>query len=433
MSPGETPRRGFNGSVPGPTLRIRPGDTLAITLDNALDRPTNLHTHGLHVSPEGNSDNPFRMVAAGKWADYDIVVPADHPTGTFWYHPHHHGMVAEQVFNGLLGAIIVADDHEPDVDRDRVMIVSDTTLTSDGQVPASHMEVMQGREGQLVLINGVVNPRIELSPGTIEGWRMLNACTSRYLDISLDGHTLGLLGRDGQGLTAARDIEHLFMPPGSRADLLVRALADGTYAVRTTSVDRIRPGQGMGMGMGMDGSQLSRAMVLATVAVTSNPASTSSAATPASAARPTGASGWPDWDRSLRDLTGAGVDAQRRVTFTMGMGGTGGGMFEIDGRVFDPQRVDVSARLGTVEEWTIANTSVMDHPFHLHVWPFQVTDAPDHDPGGPPDWRDVINVPAAGQVTVRVPIETYAGTTVYHCHILDHEDLGMMGMIRVTA
>ena len=136
-----------------------------------------------------------------------------------------------------------------------------------------------------------------------------------------------------------------------------------------------------------------------------------------------------------RDLRGLAVDGRRRITFTMGMGmgmGMGGGMtFGFDGREFDPTRLDQQVALGAVEEWTLANTSPMDHPFHLHVWPMQVVDAPDADPSGRPDWRDVVIVPARGQVTVRIRFDDFGGRTVYHCHVLDHEDHGMMGTIEV--
>jgi FtsP/CotA-like multicopper oxidase with cupredoxin domain len=136
-----------------------------------------------------------------------------------------------------------------------------------------------------------------------------------------------------------------------------------------------------------------------------------------------------------RDLRGTEPVARRRLLFSMGMGGGagGGGMggmrFLIDGREFDPDRVDQEVTLGSVEEWTIANSSPMDHPLHLHVWPMQVV-ARDGTAVDEVTWQDVVNVPAGGEVTVRVAFETFPGRTVYHCHILDHEDLGMMGVVR---
>ena len=125
----------------------------------------------------------------------------------------------------------------------------------------------------------------------------------------------------------------------------------------------------------------------------------------------------------------------RTLELAMGMGngammGGGGSMmgFTIDGKSFDPARTDIAVSSGVVEEWTIRNTSPMDHPFHLHVWPFQFVDGP--EPGG---WKDTVNVPANSELRIRIPFTGIVGRTVYHCHILDHEDLGMMGVIDVAG
>ena len=401
---------GYNGTTPGPTLVVRPGDVLRVRLENALDATTNLHTHGLHVSPEGNSDNVFRAAEPGTSADYEYRVPADHPAGTFWYHPHHHGMVAAQVFGGLFGALLVTGPDEPDVARERVIVISDTTLTSTGDVASvSHADAMLGREGELVLVNGRQRPRIALSAGTTERWRVVNACASRFLDLRLDDHTWGLLGYDGQGLHAPLDRESVLLAPGNRADLLVRPTGTGSTTLRTLAVDR----GGMGM---MGGSATSGEVELATVDIGAGGPGTGS-----------GAAAWP----TLEDLRSAPVDGRRTVTMTGGMGmGMGGMEFGFDGRTFDPARTDQELVVGTLEEWTIRNATMMDHPFHLHVWPMQVLDAPDVDSAGPPDWRDTVIVPAGGQVTVRVAVRDFGGRTVYHCHVLDHEDMGMMGTVR---
>jgi FtsP/CotA-like multicopper oxidase with cupredoxin domain len=110
--------------------------------------------------------------------------------------------------------------------------------------------------------------------------------------------------------------------------------------------------------------------------------------------------------------------------------GMGNGEFVIDGKSFDEQRIDYTAKLGTTEDWVITNNSMMTHPFHIHVWPFQVVSV--SDGSTPPEgWYDTINIPAMQSVTIRMPINDFDGKTVYHCHILDHEDLGMMGVINV--
>ncbi len=402
---------GYNGTSPGPTLSVRPGDVLRVRLQNDLATATNLHTHGLHVSPEGNSDNVFRSIGPGEAADYEYEIRGDHPTGTFWYHPHQHGTVADQVFGGLFGALLVTRADEPPVGRDRVLVVADTTLTGSGEVArVSHDDAMLGREGKLLLVNGQAQPRIEVTAGTIERWRVVNTCVSRFLDLRLDGHTWGLLGYDGQALHDPTDRESVLLAPGNRVDLLVRAGDTGTFALRTLGHDR----GGMAM---MSGSAASPEATLASVSVTG------SSGGPANLA-------WSSPGAAAQDLRSAPVDRSRSISMTGGMGmGMGGMEFGFDGRTFDPMRVDQRLTLGTVEEWTITNETMMDHPFHLHVWPMQLVSAPGSDPAGPPDWRDVVIVPAHGQVIVRVPVRDLGGRTVYHCHILDHEDLGMMGVV----
>jgi FtsP/CotA-like multicopper oxidase with cupredoxin domain len=127
---------------------------------------------------------------------------------------------------------------------------------------------------------------------------------------------------------------------------------------------------------------------------------------------------------SVTDLRGANHDARREIAFTMGMGGM---TFGFDGRAFSAERTDQRLSAGAVEEWTIRNPTAFDHPFHLHVWPMQVIDDDGRRPEAP-EWRDVVNVPSGGAVTVRFLVDI-AGRTVYHCHILDHEDAGMMAVV----
>jgi FtsP/CotA-like multicopper oxidase with cupredoxin domain len=414
----------YNGSVPGPTLHLRPGDHLGIDLVNHLDQPTNLHIHGLQVSPQGNSDNPFVMVNPGQTFHYDYQIPADHPTGTFWYHPHHHGLAADQVYGGLYGAIVIGEPDPPQVSADRVLVISDITLDSAGAVPpVTAMQRMTGREGDLVLVNGQANPQLTAQPGARERWRIVNACVARYLRLRLDGQDLRLLGVDLPRGGEAGQVEEVLLAPGNRADLLVTTRA-GSSTLQTLPYNRGTVDMGMGMGMGSQGSGTTSggsAIDLATLTVAGTPA----APVAAVAALP-----------AARDLRGTtGVTDRRTLTLAMGMGmgmtGSGGMSFTIDGRTFDPTRVDQTARAGAIEEWTITNTSPMDHPFHLHVWPMQVlsiagvtTDAP--------TWQNVVNVPARGSTVVRIPFETNPGRSVYHCHILDHEDNGMMGVIEVV-
>lgn len=404
----------YNGSVPGPTMFLRPGDRVNVTLENGLRDPTNVHVHGLHVSPQGNSDNVLLSVDPGTSFEYEYRLPADHPPGVYWYHPHHHGMVADQVFGGLYGAIIVEDPHPVPVSRDRVMVISDISLNSDGSVAAvSAMEKMMGREGGLVLVNGQLNPQLSAKPAERERWRIINACTARYLKLRMDGQRLQLLGLDSGRYQNPRDVEEVLLAPGNRADLLVTA-APGSAVLRTLPVDRGTAGSMMGSGTGGQRAQAdSNGTVLATYAVSGEPAPS---------AEPLPAQPAP------RDLRSATVTARRELTFAMGMGMGSGMSFTFNGKPFDPARIDTTVPAGSVEEWLLTNTSPMDHPFHLHVWPMQIIETA----GGPvadPEWQDVVNVPARSSVRVRIAFDDFTGKTVYHCHILDHEDSGMMGLI----
>jgi FtsP/CotA-like multicopper oxidase with cupredoxin domain len=207
------------------------------------------------------------------------------------------------------------------------------------------------------------------------------------------------------------DVDEIVLVPGNRADLLVTAV-EGESVLRTLPFDR----GGLGM-MGGPASAVSGADLLAF--------SVSGAAAPTPGELPA--------QPTPRDLRRETMTGRRTLTLAMGrMGMMGGGMsFTIDGREFDAARVDAEAAPGALEEWTLVNTSTMDHPFHLHTWPMQLVEV-----GGMPiagvDWRDVVPIPAGSSTVVRIPFERLTGRTVYHCHILDHEDNGMMGVIRTT-
>ncbi|MDP3968840.1 MAG: multicopper oxidase family protein [Nocardioides sp.] len=412
---------GFNGGVPGPTLRLRPGDTFRVELVNRLDRVTNLHVHGLHVSPEGNGDNVFIAVEPGRAHRYEYRLPDNHPPGVYWYHPHHHGTVADQVFGGLYGAIIVEDDEEIPVDRERVMVVSDITLDSDGSlVSPSTMEQMMGREGELVLVNGAAEPDLKGRVGERERWRVVNACTSRYLALRLPGQRARVVGRDVGRLPQDVALEDVELAPGNRLDLVVD-LSEGDSELSAMPVDR-----GGMMGQMMGGGPMPGGGGPVTLARLRVSASDNRAA------------GEIPPGPTVRDLRDADVDGRRSITFQMGMGmggmmggGDGPMSFTFDGKEFDGDRIDQQVGLGTVEEWTIGNDGPMDHPFHLHVWPMQLVET-DGQRVREPLWLDVVNVPARSRVKVRVAFEDFGGRTVYHCHILDHEDRGMMGTVLAT-
>ena len=401
----------YNGTSPGPTLVAKPGDTISINVTNKLGEPTNLHTHGLHVSPTGNSDNVFVEINNGESFQYQYTLDADLPPGVYWYHPHHHGMAAPQVFGGLYGALIVEEPNAVASNADRVLVVSDITINKDGSIPGpTHMDQMMGREGATLLLNGQVQPVYDSKQGSVERWRIVNACTSRYLNLSVPGATAQLVGIDSGRYSSPVPVTNFTLAPGNRADLLV-TIGSSPAALAYTTVPHA---DSMGMG--------------STTTYTNFPLATFTPSGTATPATPTGLA-----PVAQPDLRKASVAAKRNMSLAMpnmsGMMGNMNGQFTINGKAFDMNVVNTTVALGTVEEWTILNTTTMDHPFHLHVWPMQVVSV-----GGKPvsdvQYQDVVNVPANGQSVVRISFDKFAGKAVYHCHILDHVDLGMMGIIQ---
>lgn len=326
----------YNGGLPGPTLRIRGGDSIAIRLVNRLETVTNLHVHGLHVSPEGNGDNVFLAVEPGESFSYQYLLPADHPPGVYWYHPHHHGVVADQVYGGLYGAILVEDPTSIPANRDRVLVISDLSLDASGLLRRpSAMQQMLGREGDLLLVNGQDRPVLNARAGERERWRIVNACSARYLQLRLGDQQMHVLGIDSGRYAIPQPVDDLLLAPGNRADLLVTASA-GHHTLQALPYDR----GGMGM---MGGGLSSGSRTVATLEVGEPSIST----VPAVPQQP-----------EPRDLRQAPVSRRRRIVFSAGMGagmGMGGsGMdFTVDGRSFDAGRLDQAVRLGAVEEWLL--------------------------------------------------------------------------------
>lgn len=389
----------YNDAPIGPTLRVRPGDRINLTLRNGLDAPTNLHTHGLNVSPTGQGDDVFATIAAGDERSYVYDVPVDHRSGTFWYHPHLHGSVAAQVAAGLFGVIIVDDEIDDRADMqattERLLVLNDPIGLSRNISP---MDGMHGRAGEAVRVNGDVQPVLTAVTGSLERWRVVNASSSRPLALSVPDVAIHLIASDGGRLEDARKIGGLVLVPGERAEVIVE--------VPFTSEQ---------IAVGDDGTGQPLAFLAAVGETASSPA----------AAVPGG----------LGDEVSVAAESvvrKRTVTFGVDMGSgsmmsdDSGLEFTIDGQAFDAQRTDINVEADTVEEWTLANTTGMDHPFHLHAWPFQVL-GDDAWPG----WKDTVNIPGGGEVTIRIPFVGQTGRSVYHCHILDHEDLGMMGVIDV--
>jgi FtsP/CotA-like multicopper oxidase with cupredoxin domain len=408
---------GFNGQVPGPVVEAGPGDHVRIHLRNSLSEPTNLHYHGLHVAPTGNADNSFLEIPSGEDFTYEFDLPASHPGGTFWYHPHIHETVARQVSRGLAGVFIVRGelDQIPEIADapEAVLVLQDFDLASNGlSLEPGLIERMAGREGDLVTVTGQVNPPVRIQR---DGWirlRILNASSSRFYRLQLEEHPLYLLASDGGALPAPEQRDEILLTPGERIEVMVRGeRPEGRYRLLSLPYNR------GGMGMGMMGGTTSRTIVLATVVYEGQAGRTWSL---------------PQQLVRIDPLPAASVRRSFLLGQGMGMGMMGGGgmTFTINGRTFNPNRVDTRVALGSVEEWEFINPTMMDHPMHIHTNPFQLLGS-----DGSPirAWKDVILVGANSRIRVRTAFRDYTGKAMYHCHILDHEDLGMMGVLEIQG
>lgn len=384
-------KMGYEGTIPGPTLRVAPGDVLRIDLVNNLGGPmTNLHLHGMHVSPEGNGDNVFVTVEPGESFAYEYAIPTNHRGGLNWYHPHHHGDAGAQVGAGLAGALVV----EGPIDR----------LPGIAEAP-ERILIVQGpsaADGSLrFTVNGVVNPEIAIRPGETQRWRILNASANNPVNLLLDGYPFHLIATDGNPLPEPRTVDGpLLIAPAERYELLVQGGPPGFAALRSLPWGEL--------------GQAQPEIPIATVVSVGEPV----------APRPLPTALLP-LDRDLREVE---PDRQRIVTFEEDFSSPP--FFAIDGAGFDPDVVNVTAKLGTVEEWVVRNTSPEWHPFHIHVMDVQVISI-DGVPQ-PPAYKDTVNLPPQGEVVLRIPFVDFPGKFVFHCHLLAHEDFGMMAVIEVV-
>ena len=402
----------YNGLLPGPQLELEPGDLVQLELHNRLKNPTNLHFHGLHIPPNGTADNVFLRVTPGQKQSYSFTLPDNHPAGLFYYHPHHHGTVADQVFGGLGGALLVRGelDRIPEVQaaQEEVLVLKDLPAANEG----SGSGVMLGREGSILSVNGQVNPELQVAAGGLLRLRLLNASNARFWRLALEGHTMHLIATDGGALEQPVPLQELLLVPGERADVLVQVAPEGGR-FRLSNLPYRRLGR-PGMGMRRPVTDQHQADIVATV-------STNGAVTPQ-----------PLPQRLLRVEELSSPVRTRRFVMNHGMVPSMGMAFLINGERYSHARIDTRVRLGETEDWELVNTGVMDHPFHLHVNPTQVISR-----NGRPEpyraWRDVVLVRSGETVRVRTRFNDFVGKSVYHCHIFDHEDLGMMGNILIKA
>ena len=433
--------RTYEGTIPGPTLRIQPGDTLKLTVINDLppnrdegpldeDLPhhlntTNIHFHGSHVSPEGISDNIFRSFEPGLSYDVEIDVPADHTQGTYWYHPHHHGAADIQIASGMAGALIIEGDFAdvPEIAnaQERLLLINQVVFDEWRMVEGFETVFPEGAT-RFFTVNGQREPIIRMRPGEVQRWRILHCGYQDDIFMALEGHTLLPIARDGVALPAIGDNRAVTQPagngtgdpqallfaPAQRVDVLVQAGEPGTYLL-----------QALPYFQGYDAPTGPIAKVI--VEGEPLPMSLPTSLPPAPLV-------------TIRDdeLTGTReLTLSRHAPEVDAAGHWREFAFMVDDLLFDADRVDQQVDLGAVEEWTIVNQDDHnDHIFHIHINPFQLTKV-NGQPVAEPVWLDTVVVPHGGTITFRSRFLDYTGKYVLHCHMMNHEELGMMQVVEV--
>jgi FtsP/CotA-like multicopper oxidase with cupredoxin domain len=391
----------YNGSYGGPVLRVHAGDIARITLVNRLSEPTNLHFHGLRITPLGRGDNMAVSVQPGESYTYEFRIPRDHPPGLFWYHDHTHGRADAHVMAGLSGALLV-DGFAAEIPglggvAQKLLVLKDYTA------PGCSGAWLKGQLHCRVLsVDGIEGFNGSLQPGETQLWRICNQGADLTIHLSLPGFSLKIVGRDGLPAARAEAVASIDVMPASRLDVLVTA---GAVSGQTDLVAHMVP---TGSGAAL---RIERRLGIVTVA---------GAATTQSVI--------PGMVHQV-DLRGSAIGERRRIVFSED---AEAGKYYIDGRRFDAQRIDLHVPLGHVEEWTIENHTQDFHEFHIHQMGFQVVEV-DGKPFPFAGFVDDVEVPAMGQVKLLLPFldRLMLGVFMYHCHVLRHEDGGMMAMIEV--
>jgi FtsP/CotA-like multicopper oxidase with cupredoxin domain len=397
----------YNGSLPGPLIRVRRGDRLIVHFSNKLQQPTTVHWHGVQVPIEmdgvpGVSQAP---VETGGSFTYDFVVP---DAGLFWYHPH--VMSAAQVGFGLYGPLLVEDPEDPVKLGDQlVLVLSDIAIEErDGKLQSPDsggvLGALFGREGNHVLVNGRKRPRIPIRSGAMQRWRIVNAAKSRYFQLQFDEpQPFHLIGVDGGYMEYSVERHVLVLAPGERVDVIVAPrLKEGqTLTLISVPYDR---------GFGSVEFRSAEDLI-----------AFEAAPLPAAKAAP-----FPKVTRDIPALSGGGARSVKIELVTSTAHGIT--QFDIKGGPFW-RDTSIAAELGEMQLWTITNKAIWAHPIHLHGFFFQEVDEKGV-PVTPRAWKDTIHVPAESTRRFLVKLDR-PGSWMYHCHILDHAEAGLMSTVDV--
>jgi FtsP/CotA-like multicopper oxidase with cupredoxin domain len=428
----------YEGKNIAPVIRVFPGDTLKIDYKNDLPvhstescaispckNMTNLHFHGLEISPQSPQDDVIDMMAMpGETLHYAVEIPSEHPPGLFWYHTHPHGESHRQALDGMSGAIVIEgmERYVPEVRklREQVLVVRGESIEHSADAaallrrveaePPSCASSSESTE-RVFTVNGEIRPSIGINPGERQFWRIVNASADQYLDLQLDKQKLEIVALDGMPLAyhdrkhPVKVLDHAMVPPAGRLEAIVTGPDAAAHAtlrtlcVNTGALGDPNPG-----------------MVLADLR-TGKPA--------------------PPPERQHRKLPPPEYQSidlhayeSSKPDFTVVFSEDENG-FYINDRKYEPDAAPMThARVGTYQHWRILNSSAELHPMHIHQVHFLVF-AANGIPLENPVWLDTVNVPVGETVDVVMDFTNpvIRGMSLFHCHLLNHEDKGMMAKI----
>ncbi|WP_327149307.1 multicopper oxidase family protein [Nocardia sp. NBC_01329] len=405
-----TPTWGYNGSVLGPTLRARVGEQVGFTITNDTPEPTSVHWHGMHVPAEFDG-GPHQMIAPGaQWAPHWTI---RQQAATLWYHPHPHGATEKHVYRGLAGFFLIDDESADTLDLpkdygvdDIPLVIQDRRFAANGTLDESDPTDI-GLLGDTIVTNGIAGAHLDLSTERVR-LRILNGSSGRLYNLALaDGRTFDLIATDGGLLTEPVALQQIQLSPGERVELVLTMRPGEKLALRSLPITE-RAGIDRATEFGFDDTfdilELRAARALRR-----------SAALPAALV-------------PIRPLTAVSTEPTR--TFDLQW-------FMINGRRMDMNRIDMTIPVDTTEVWSVRNNDNWPHNFHVHDVQFQILAINGTPP--PPalaGWKDTVYTGSGSTYTLAMRFTEYTDPTypyMYHCHLLHHEDQGMMGQFLMLA
>ncbi|MEQ4301657.1 multicopper oxidase domain-containing protein [Plantactinospora sp. B6F1] len=407
---GPTPTWGFNGDYLGPTLRAKRGEQVMVNVVNGIGRPTSVHWHGMHL-PAAMDGGPHQMVRPG--ATWSPRWKVDQPAATLWYHPHPHGETAEHVYRGLSGMFILDDEPSAALALPRrygvddiPVIVQDRQFTSDGRFDDSGSFGGVGILGDTLLVNGTVGPYLDVTTERVR-LRLLNGSNARTYDFGFaDNRAFDLIGTDGGLLERPHRTGRIRLSPGERAEVVVSVRPAERLVLRSYPPDQ---GVGFPVDRFTGGDDTFDVLELR------------------AAGSLTPAPETPDRLVPVERLDPASAVETRRFQLAG---------FQINGRSMDMDRIDFAVTRDTTEIWEIKKLDGIPHSFHVHDVQFQVLSVDGREP--PPElrgWKDTVLLAAGDSVRIIARFADHADPNMpymYHCHLLAHEDQGMMGQFVVV-